>query len=92
MIFREKYKNLYNFIGAWFPDADFEDLTDKEIVLSYKGVSSKETIEGCLNDISFLIKGSNFPLDEIREITNIYFEDKNDCITWLIGIKNNLEN
>ncbi|MDC9615452.1 hypothetical protein ABLB69_11055 [Xenorhabdus khoisanae] len=91
MIFREKYKNLYNFIGSWFPDADFEDLTDKEIVLSFKGVSSKQTIEDCLNEIFLLIKEENFPLDEIRKSTNIYFEDKNDCITWLMEIKNNLE-
>ncbi|CDG19387.1 hypothetical protein [Xenorhabdus doucetiae] len=90
MIFREKYNNLYNFFGAWFPDADFEELTDEEIVISFKKVTSNAVINETLDEISLLVKDGSFPLDEIIDSTNIYFEDKADCINWLVDIQNYL--
>ncbi|BET97920.1 contact-dependent growth inhibition system immunity protein [Xenorhabdus taiwanensis] len=92
MSFREKYKNLYNFFGAWFPDADFEDLTDEEIVISFKKVTSNEVINAALDEISsLLVEDASFPLDEIIDSTNIHFEDKADCINWLINIQSYLD-
>ncbi|MEQ1965342.1 contact-dependent growth inhibition system immunity protein [Xenorhabdus khoisanae] len=91
MSFQEKYKNLYNFFGAWFPDADFEDLTDEEIVDSFKKVTSNEVIKEALGEISLLVKDESFPLEEITDSTNIHFEDKTDCINWLVNIQTYLK-
>ena len=32
------YKRLFNFLGSWFPDRDFEELTDEDIIKEYKKI------------------------------------------------------
>jgi hypothetical protein len=35
MSFKNEFPELFQFFGGYFPDADFEDLTDEEIVSDY---------------------------------------------------------
>lgn len=87
MKIKDNYSGLYNFLASWFPDADFEGLSDKDIVISFRKVSDVDKINNVINEISLLIRDDELSIEDIIQCTNIYFNDKEELINWLIEIK-----
>ena len=97
MNFESKFPQLVQFFGAYFPDADFDNLTDEEVVANYiadcnKSEASKKILK--------LIKEKELPdlmtqVDEhwefIRDEANRYFENSQEALVWLNMIKKELE-
>lgn len=60
MTFQEKYPKLFQFFAGYFPDADFEDLTDEEVVSNYlsdcyRSEISRKNLEMVKQDVDRLI-------------------------------------
>lgn len=91
MNIKNNYNHLYNFIASWFPDADFDDLSDRDIVISFRKVSSIDTVNSIINEISSLIIDSESSIKEISQCANIHFNDEMELITWLSQIKTYLK-
>ncbi|MDQ1804132.1 hypothetical protein RAH57_09040 [Chryseobacterium sp. CKR4-1] len=94
MDFKKKFPNLYQFFGAYFPDADFEDLTDEQIVSNYvlkhKELNNHQKIDSLKIDIDGLIGDILSYWQEVGDEANRYFENSNDALEWLMMIKKEL--
>ncbi len=91
MSIEEKYPHLYNFIGAWFPDSDFENSSDKEIVGQFVKVSGKEKTGIVFEECKNLLKNDKNLLSELEKLSNRYFDNIKEAETWLVSIKKYLE-
>ena len=82
----DNYEKLFNFLGSWFPDMDFEGLTDEEVVKEYKKTIG--SIE--LNDVITEGQDVGKKIDDYWKIiskeTNLYFNDPNEALLWLKSI------
>ena len=83
MTLKDKYPDLYTFLGAWFPDSDYEDKTDEEIVGKFISVVGNEKGSKVLEQGQSLIKHNENLLDAIGDISNRYFENKAEAKEWL---------
>jgi hypothetical protein len=80
---------FYNFIGSWFPDADFEGMSDEEETLQFKKVSSPKEIKAVVSYIDKILKSNAVPLEKIEHWANRHFEGSSEnCKAWLRGIAN----
>lgn len=43
--FESNFPIMYQFLGAWFSDLDYEDITYQEVVKNYKKVAKSEKID-----------------------------------------------
>ena len=83
-----KYPRLFQFFVGYFSDSDFEELTDKEIILKYiddcnKSNYSKKELKEVEKDILDLsLEIDNF-WESLSAESNIYFENSNDALIWL---------
>jgi len=84
MSFKNEFPELFQFFGDYFPDADFEDLTDEEIVSDYL---SKHEQRNNYQKIIELIKDIDNYWEEVGDEANRYFENPQDALTWLNRIK-----
>ncbi|WP_418124359.1 hypothetical protein ACNFU2_06875 [Chryseobacterium sp. PTM-20240506] len=95
MDFKKKIPNLYQFFGAYFPDADFDDLTDEEVVENYitdcnKSEVSIKTLGKVKEELLILIENIDSYWQEVGDEANRYFENSNDALEWLMMIKKEL--
>lgn len=94
MNFTKDYPNLFQFFGGYFPDADFENLSDNEIVSQYvcehKKQNNYHKITKLIDDIDRLINNIDIYWEEVGEEANRYFEDSKDAVKWLNMIKTKL--
>lgn len=79
----ENYKELFNFLGAWFPDMDFEDLTEKDIVKEYKRTVSQEELNTVVSQAEEVRDKIGDDWKFLSEYTNVYFEDSRAAISWI---------
>ncbi|AKK73614.1 hypothetical protein OK18_14300 [Chryseobacterium gallinarum] len=95
MSFEKDFPRLVQFFGAYFPDADFEDLTDEEIVSEYvskhKKYDNYQKIIQLIKDIEKLINNIDYYWEEVGDEANRYFENSQDALKWLNMIKKELE-
>ena len=88
------YPNLLQFFGGYFPDADFEGLTDKEVVKNYisdclKSEKSIKELKDTKIELDILI--DNLKLwEELTFEANRHFESYYDALKWLEMIKQDL--
>jgi hypothetical protein len=95
MDFKKKFPNLYQFFGAYFPDEDFDDLTDEEVVENYitdcnKSEVSIKTLGKVKEELLILIENIDSYWQEVGDEANRYFENSNDALEWLMMIKKEL--
>ena len=85
------YKELFNFLGSWFPDIDFEGLTYSEVVKEYK----KTVNEEALRKVVFQAKELRGRIESywrfLSRYTNVYFKDSEAALRWLNSIIGFLE-
>ena len=86
MSLEKTYPKLYHFIGGWFPDADFDELSDKDIVNQFCSAQNPEDTAEVIGEAEhLLIHGGKF-LGELEELANIFFEDIGEAENWLVKI------
>ncbi|NHC05086.1 hypothetical protein G9F31_15270 [Acinetobacter sp. 187] len=88
--FESNFPLMYQFLGAWFSDLDYEDLTYKEVVKNYKKVSKSEEIDLLKSEFKEILTKENIDYKYISHISNIYFENNDDALRWLNEIYNYL--
>jgi hypothetical protein len=87
MLFDVKYPTLSDFLGAWFPDSDFEGKSDEEIVNDFIKVSSDITLKKVLEEIEEAKTNINDIWEEIIKESNMYFSNSEDTLNWLESIE-----
>ncbi|MFA3148170.1 hypothetical protein KWF82_16970 [Acinetobacter baumannii] len=81
--FQIHFPLIYQLLGAWFSDADYEDLRDQEIINEYKKVSKSERLASLIREMNIILQIKNIDKDYISKLSSVYFEDKNDLFQWL---------
>jgi len=82
----EKYPDLANFLGSWFPDADLEGLTDNEVTRKFMSVVSTAELEKVRSQCRSLLSLSSLPVQEIIAESNRHFVTEEDCREWLTDV------
>ncbi|TGE09616.1 contact-dependent growth inhibition system immunity protein [Hymenobacter fodinae] len=86
MQYKEKYPQLYQFLGGYFPDADLFDLSDEEVTINYKAEARPESVSEVIKELEALV--SDPPSwQTAAEDANRYFEHPDDIVDWLRGIR-----
>lgn len=83
MDFEARFPELYQFIGAWFPDADFEDLEAADVVRRFVLVSGPAKAAAAAAEARDLLTGHPELLAEIGDLANRYFETDAEAGDWL---------
>lgn len=95
MSFIKDYPNLFQFFVGYFPDADFENLTDEEIVseyvLEHKKYDNYQKIIQLIKNIEKLINNIDNYWEEVGDEANRYFKNSQEALVWLNMIKRELE-
>lgn len=91
MKFHDKYPALANFLGAWFPDADLEDLEDQEVVANFLQTPNQNVHNAVRIELGRLLNNSDLlPYEDISQEANRYFENERECRSWLLMVKDKL--
>ncbi|MGG5210116.1 hypothetical protein ACQWU4_14395 [Chryseobacterium sp. MIQD13] len=95
MNFIKDYPNLFHFFAGYFPDADFDNLTDEEVVANYiddcsKSEFSKKELQRTKEELDILINNIDNYWFEVGDEANRYFENSQDALKWLNMIKTEL--
>ncbi|MCH5720503.1 contact-dependent growth inhibition system immunity protein [Niabella hibiscisoli] len=95
MSFKKSYPVLYQFFGAYFPDADIEGLTDEEVTTNYiidsnKSEKSKTELEQTKKELSSLMCNIEDYWQEVSDESNRFFESPSDALEWLAMINHKL--
>jgi len=96
MSFEKDFPQLTQFFGSYFPDADFDNLTDEEVVANYISDCNKsETSKSILmivreKELPALINNIEAHWEYIRDEANRYFESPQEALLWLNMIQREL--
>jgi hypothetical protein len=90
------FPELYQFFAGYFPDADFDKLSDEEVVHQYKADCLKSDvgmfqIESALKELEQLIVQSGIYWKDVQSEANRHFDTAEDALIWLNQVKRNLE-
>ena len=83
MKLKDSYPQLYKFLGAWFPDADYEKKTDADIVSEFVSVVGAERAKLVVAESTALLKDNTPLLDDIGNPANRYLENRDKAKAWL---------
>lgn len=86
MSFRDDFPALSNFLGSWFPDADFDDLDDLETVSHFVQASPRKEVQSCLDEGERLLSQTTFPYSDLGMEANRYFDHETAGREWLASI------
>ncbi|MDH2544543.1 hypothetical protein QDR39_10635 [Acinetobacter baumannii] len=81
---------MYQLLGAWFSDLDYEDITYQEVVKNYKKVAKSEKIDSLKLEFKEILIKKMIDYKYISQLSNIYFENNEDTLKWLSEIYNYL--
>ncbi|MDC4339259.1 contact-dependent growth inhibition system immunity protein [Acinetobacter baumannii] len=88
--FESNFPLMYQLLGAWFSDLDYEDITYQEIVKNYKKVAKSEKIDSLKLEFKEILIKKMIDYKYISQLSNIYFENNEDTLKWLSEIYNYL--
>lgn len=88
--FESNFPLMYQLLGAWFSDLDYEDITYQEVVKNYKKVAKSEKIDSLKLDFKEILIKKMIDYKYISQLSNIYFENNEDTLKWLSEIYNYL--
>lgn len=96
MKFTERYPNLFQFFSGYFPDSDFDALTNEEVVEKYivdcnKSEKSMDELQETKKELAMLSYDCEIYWKDIMDLTNIYFESPNQTSKWLKQIQKIME-
>ncbi|MDC4368348.1 hypothetical protein OHV40_19480 [Acinetobacter baumannii] len=88
--FESNFPLMYQLLGAWFSDLDYEDITYQEVVKNYKKVAKSEKIDSLKLEFKEILIKKIIDYKYISQLSNIYFENNEDALKWLSEIYNYL--
>ncbi|WP_289344556.1 contact-dependent growth inhibition system immunity protein [Acinetobacter baumannii] len=88
--FESNFPLMYQLLGAWFSDLDYEDITYQEVVKNYKKVAKSEKIDSLKVEFKEILIKKMIDYKYISQLSNIYFENNEDTLKWLSEIYNYL--
>ncbi|MFW6408216.1 contact-dependent growth inhibition system immunity protein [Acinetobacter baumannii] len=88
--FESNFPLMYQLLGAWFSDLDYEDITYQEVVKNYKKVAKSEKIDSLKLEFKEILIRKMIDYKYISQLSNIYFENNEDTLKWLSEIYNYL--
>ncbi|ATD20694.1 MULTISPECIES: contact-dependent growth inhibition system immunity protein [Acinetobacter] len=88
--FESNFPLMYQLLGAWFSDLDYEDITYQEVVKNYKKVAKSEKIDSLKLEFKEILIKKMIDYKYISQLSNIYFENNEDTLKWLSEIYNYL--
>ena len=91
MNLQNDYPEVWNFLSGYFPDSDFDILSDEEIVMQYRSDVIPNELEQSKKEISNLILNISLYWKEVSISANRYFNNSNECRSWLEEMKSILE-
>jgi hypothetical protein len=75
---------FWNFLGAWFPDADLEGTDDDiEVVHNFLKTGNTREIAYVLAGCEQVLSMNPLPTKRISDEANRYFANESDCKSWL---------
>ena len=75
---------FWNFLGSWFPDADFEGVEDDaQVVRNFIAVGDHEEIHAVVVGLREVLNSNPLPVERISDEANRYFENEGECRDWL---------
>lgn len=85
---KEDFPELYQFFGGYFPPADFEDITDEDVVHQYKNDCLKSTIgraslNEAKNELQKLLLQLDYYWKDIINTSNRHFDNVEEVSHWL---------
>jgi len=92
MNFMDHYPRLFQFLAGYFPDSDFDNLSDEEIIKEYLSICDSDRLSQILIELDDLITKVNTFWKEVSYITNIYFETEEATLEWLLFVQKSLSN
>ncbi|EPQ3879870.1 contact-dependent growth inhibition system immunity protein, partial [Acinetobacter baumannii] len=84
--FESNFPLMYQLLGAWFSDLDYEDITYQEVVKNYKKVAKSEKIDSLKLEFKEILIKKMIDYKYISQLSNIYFENNEDTLKWLSEI------
>ncbi|MDC5356357.1 contact-dependent growth inhibition system immunity protein [Acinetobacter baumannii] len=88
--YESNFPLMYQLLGAWFSDLDYEDITYQEVVKNYKKVAKSEKIDSLKLEFKEILIKKMIDYKYISQLSNIYFENNEDTLKWLSEIYNYL--
>ncbi|MDC4592587.1 hypothetical protein NQ794_18595 [Acinetobacter baumannii] len=88
--FESNFPLMYQLLGAWFSDLDYEDITYQEVVKNYKKVAKSEEIDSLKLEFKEILIKKIIDYKYISQLSNIYFKNNEDALKWLSEIYNYL--
>lgn len=88
--FESNFPLMYQLLGTWFSDLDYEDITYQEVVKNYKKVAKSEKIDSLKLEFKEILIKKMIDYKYISQLSNIYFENNEDTLKWLSEIYNYL--
>ncbi|EPJ9959633.1 contact-dependent growth inhibition system immunity protein [Acinetobacter baumannii] len=88
--FESNFPLMYQLLGAWFSDLDYEEITYQEVVKNYKKVAKSEKIDSLKLEFKEILIKKMIDYKYISQLSNIYFENNEDTLKWLSEIYNYL--
>ncbi len=85
----ENYPTIAQFLAAWFPDCDFENLTDQEIIADYRVVAFKADVHNLRRELEKMLQNEVDHL-QIENLTNRQFSSEEECRSWLQSLLNEI--
>ncbi|EOH6035404.1 hypothetical protein ACL94L_000617 [Acinetobacter baumannii] len=78
--FESNFPLMYQLLGAWFSDLDYEDITYQEVVKNYKKVAKSEEIDSLKLEFKEILIKKIIDYKYISQLSNIYFENNEDAL------------
>jgi len=79
----DAYSQFEQMLSGWFPDADFEELSDQEIVGEYVRTVGRDEARTVINQAENLLDADPFPVEEIMDAANLHLGDEDAVREWL---------
>jgi hypothetical protein len=89
MSFQEQYPTLWNFFGGYFPDADFDNLTDEAVVAQYKAEVWAYEVAQAVAELDRLLADAAH-WQTAADQANRYFETPAEMRKWLLMVRKEL--
>jgi hypothetical protein len=89
MSFREQYPTLWNFFSAYFPDTDFDNLTDEAVVAQYKADGGASEVAQAVAELDRLMADTAHWQTAAND-ANRYFETPAEMRKWLLMVSKEL--
>lgn len=91
MNLREKYYELQQFLGSYFPYYLIYNTSDEDIVSAYTEDCDTTILHQTIMELELVILDIGVWWQEIREESNRYLETEEDALEWLLSLKELLQ-